>query len=142
VAINSIVTDGTLTEDPVRRQGNGPLSLNLKHEGRLITPRDGGESWRPKHFWKVNIWGDARDQWAHLKEGDYLVIQGEVKNNSWVNDAGERQNNLEIDARQVEAPVSTATPSPAPSPAPTPPPQQYAPAAPAPVTYADDEIPF
>jgi single-stranded DNA-binding protein len=134
MAVNMTLIDGTLTEDAQRRGENGPLALNLKHEGKLITPRNGGEAFTKSLYMNVTLWGNLRDEFGSLREGDTVLVQGELEWNSYETDDGEKKGGLQLNGTMVTR-LSGSEPAPQQPAAPA---QQATNAAPP----AADDIPF
>lgn len=137
MAINMVILDGTLTRDAEQRDvGSGLVSLNLYHEGPQRTGRD-GEPWRKQMYVSVCVWGSAGEPLAGLKEGAYVIVQGELEYRSWETNDGEKRGQHQVNATAVtvgsapvEMPAVDATPA-------------TVAAATAPATgAAQDEIPF
>tara|TARA_Y100000034_G_scaffold106293_2_gene134887 strand:+ start:1323 stop:1730 length:408 start_codon:yes stop_codon:yes gene_type:complete len=101
MAINVTILDGILQQDATKRGENGPLALNIKHEGRLITPRSGGAPFYKSHYMNVACWGSLRDEWDHLKEGDYVIVQGEQEWNSYEDADGVKKGSLQLSAHSI-----------------------------------------
>ena len=133
-----VLIDGTLTQDAEQRDvGSGLVSLNLYHEGPQRTGRD-GEPWRKRMYVSVSVWGGAGEPLAGLREGSYVIVQGELEYRSWETADGEKRGQHQINATAVtvgSAPIEMSAVDAAP---PTP-----AAATSAPTTSAaQDDIPF
>ena len=102
MALNMAIIDGVLTDDAQRRGGeNGPLALNIKHEGVLITPRNGSDPFHKHMFMSVTCWGGLRDEFKDLKAGDTIIAQGELEWNSYETQDGEKKGKVQLVARTI-----------------------------------------
>jgi single-strand DNA-binding protein len=144
--INQVVIAGNLTRDPELRQTGGgtPVcSLRIANNRRAKI----ADEWtdRPGYY-DVTVWGNQGENCAqYLERGRGVLVSGELRWREWEDKDGNKRQNVEINAREVQflpgrdgggAPRSDV-------PADTAglPPRQPAPAA-ASSPGADDDIPF
>ena len=97
--INLLILSGVLTEDAVLRPNNGPLSLNIKNT-RTVRPQ-GRDPFETSTYMSVAVWGGAREAFAHLKEGDEVMCQGEIGWDSWEEDHGNKKGKTKMDCRAL-----------------------------------------
>lgn len=137
MAINVVLLDGTLTEDATRKDlTNGLVILNLKHEGPVREGRNG--PWSKSMYVDASVWGGLSNSVADLKQGAYVIVQGEMEYRSWETADGSKRGKHQINASAVtvgSAPITMTPPSGETATAPA----QSTPVATPPV---DDDIPF
>ena len=126
---NYVRITGEMTQDASQRGDNGPLVLNIEHRGETFERRDGTEG-QNKMFMNCICWGQLREEYEHLQEGDRVTIEGALEWNSYVNKDGERKGSLQMVITHVTQESGAEVPT---RPEPAPP-------TPSPVT--DDDLPF
>ena len=133
--VNVLILSGVLTEDAVQRPNNGPLSLNIKNVRTI--PRN-GDPFEKSMYLDVAVWGEAVQlEFSSLKEGDEVIVQGELLYDSWEDGQGNRKGKNKMDCRVVTQVGGTAGVAPAPAAQ-----QTYAPPPTANPLPSDDDIPF
>jgi len=99
--VNSLSINGTLQEDAIRRGDSGPLSLNILYLGEEFEKRDGSTG-QDRLYVKAICWGDMRDEFEHLKEGDFIGVEGKVQFNGYTNADGVDVKSWQLVARDIQ----------------------------------------
>ena len=104
--MNTITIDGNLVAKPELRylpSGVPVASFSIGHNRWIIDPSvpEGGRRTETE-FFDVEVWRDQAERVAEeLAKGTRIVVTGRVKQNRWVNEAGENRSRVLIDASVV-----------------------------------------
>ncbi len=103
--VNNVVVVGNLTADPRMGEANGTKVANLRIAvNRWRKPEQESEEDIKEHteFIDVECWGtQAANVEATLRRGDRAIVTGQLRYDSWTDDAGNARSNLKIKAFAV-----------------------------------------
>jgi single-strand DNA-binding protein len=103
--VNSSTISGLATRDPEymeMKSGNNLAKFGLAVE-RSWKDKDSGERVSKTSFFDINVWGPFADViHAKVRKGDHLTVQGELVQDRWETDTGEKRSTIKIDARQID----------------------------------------
>jgi single-strand DNA-binding protein len=101
-AVNSVVLSGRLVRDPeLKVADTGTQIFNNAIAVESYDPK--AEDNRRVSFINFVVFGNFAEQILarKLKKGDYLTIQGELRQRTWETDGGEKRSAVEVIARQA-----------------------------------------
>jgi single-strand DNA-binding protein len=102
---------GNLTDDPeLRFTPSGVAVANFRV---AVTPRvKDGDSWRDGEasFYRVVAWrGMAENAAESLRKGNRVMVQGQLRQNSWETPEGEKRSVVEVQADELGPSLKWAT---------------------------------
>ena len=97
---NSVTVVGNLTRDPELRFTNSGMAVARLTVAFSKRGRDGGEE-RTSFFDVVCFREMAENSAESLTKGSRVIVTGEIQQNSWENDQGEKRSKIEILADDV-----------------------------------------
>lgn len=97
--MNSVVLAGNVTRDP---EGRTVGETQVTKLGIAVRRRFKGKDGIDVDFFDVEVWGKpAEIVTQFVKKGNYLVVHGEVKNESWKGNDGQKKYRTVIKADNV-----------------------------------------
>lgn len=107
--MNKVIIIGRLTKDVelLETQGGTPLARLSVAVNRSYKNSDGE---READFFNVTVWGNqAENCRKYLEKGRQVAIQGELRNDTYTDNNGDKRTSTTINAQEVEFIGSAAT---------------------------------
>ncbi len=96
--INSVIISGRVMYEPtpadytVTEKNGARFNLKIRTDGVSKTPQ----------VFRIVVWGKrATEYYPICKKGDYILVQGSLRKNNWVDDKDIIHDEAEIDASKV-----------------------------------------
>lgn len=103
--LNSVLLMGNLTRDPEQNQTTtgktvtkGSIAVN-----KVFKTAD-GDLQEATSFFDIEAWNGNGVQFATMKKGDRVHVVGELRQNRWETDKGEKRSRVIIVATHIEVP--------------------------------------
>ena len=111
--INSVVVQGNLTRDPELREVGDTYVCDLGIAVNRRVKKDG--EWQDKAcFFDATVWGEQAENCAkYLGKGARVTVQGELDQDRWENDSGEKRQKVKILVRAIAFPPKGSPSEPA-----------------------------
>ena len=104
--VNSVTISGNLTRDPeLKALPSGTSVAELGVAVNKSKKNEAGDYVDETSFFDVSVYGNFADLIARkFAKGDAVVVQGELKQDTWEKD-GEKRSKVKINARQIDGPA-------------------------------------
>ena len=143
---NVVIVQGRLTRDPEYAQTAGGTSICKLGIANNENYTKNGEKVEHVNFFDVTVFGKTADIChGHLRKGAMILVEGNLRYESWTTNEGQKRSAVKITGRLVNflsKPEAKPDAPGQPSPAPAAPPRPPLPSDPAGVFPDDDNMPF
>jgi len=113
--LNQVIISGRLTRDAsLKTLSSGSSVAELSVASNRIWNDRNGNKQEETVFVDVDLWGKQAEYFGNnLKKGDYVMVTGRLRRESWETDDGQKRSKISLRADKIDLPPKVVNTTPA-----------------------------
>ena len=113
--LNQVIMSGRLTRDAsLKTLSSGSSVAELSVASNRIWNDRNGNKQEETVFVDVDLWGKQAEYFGNnLKKGDYVMVTGRLRRESWETDDGQKRSKISLRADKIDLPPKVVNTTPA-----------------------------
>ena len=113
--LNQVIISGRLTRDAsLKTLSSGSSVAELSVASNRIWNDRNGNKQEETVFVDVDLWGKQAEYFGNnLKKGDYIMVTGRLRRESWETDDGQKRSKISLRADKIDLPPKVVNTTPA-----------------------------